>query len=101
MAWIKRRRSCLIMLFLLILAVFSSGSSANEIEQKFIKAGLVDVHDVDKSLKVDLVNSDADKNIFRENFYKGLSKAYLRKEVAEKLFLAQHHLKKKFPDIHS
>ena len=70
---------------------------ANEVEKKFIKAGLIDVHVIDKSIKVDLVNSDLNKNYFRENFYSGLNKAYLRKEVAKKLSTAQKHLKSQFP----
>ena len=69
----------------------------NETEKKFIKAGLINVHEVDETIKVDLVNSDVNKNFFRENFYKGLNKAYLRKEVAIKLSLAQKHLKSEFP----
>jgi hypothetical protein len=32
-----------------------------------------------------LVNSDPEKNYFRVNYYNGLSKAYLRKEIAIKL----------------
>ncbi len=80
--------------------VLSAGAicQANEIENKFIAAGLVDVNAVDKSIKVDLVNSDPDKNYFRENFYDGLNKAYLRKEVAIKLSKAQSLLKSKFPE---
>ena len=70
---------------------------ANEVEKKFINAGLIDVHIIDKSIKVDLVNSDADKNYFRENFYNGLNTAYLREEVAIKLSLAQNYLKMEFP----
>lgn len=88
--------------FIIIIVLFSFFSyaycDANEVEKKFIKAGLVDVHVIDKSIKVDLVNSDIDKNFFRENFYNGLNKAYLRKEVAQKLSLAQKHLKSKFPE---
>lgn len=71
---------------------------ANEIEKKFIGAGLIDIHTIDESIKVDLVNSDPDKNYFRENFYGGLSKAYLRREVAQKLSIAQKHLKSEFPE---
>ena len=71
---------------------------ANEIEKKFIDAGLIDVQTIDKSIRVDLVNSDADKNYFRENFYNGLNKAYLRPEVANKLSIAQKHLKKERPE---
>jgi D-alanyl-D-alanine dipeptidase len=71
---------------------------ANETEKKFIEAGLVDIHTIDESIRVDLVNSDSDKNYFRENFYDGLNKAYLRREVAQKLSIAQKELKSEFPD---
>lgn len=66
---------------------------ANEVASKFIKAGLVDVNSIDKSIQVDLVNSDPKKNYFRENYYSGLKTAYLRKEVALKLSQAQKRLK--------
>ncbi len=86
--------------FIFILASFVclavSNCQANEIEEKFKKAGLIDVHAIDKSIKVDLVNSDPNKNYFRKNFYSGLRKAYLREEVAKKLSLAQKHLNSKF-----
>ena len=85
---------------LITLLVFTSYSycHANEIEEKFIKAGLINVHDIDKTIKVDLVNSDSGNNYFRDNFYNGLSKAYLRKEVAQKLSSAQKYLKSEFPE---
>lgn len=67
---------------------------ANETEKKFIKAGLVDVTTIDRSISVDLVNSDEGKNFFKVNFYNGLKKAYLRKGVAIKLSKAQNALKK-------
>lgn len=66
---------------------------ANEVEIKFKEAGLIDVHVIDNSIRVDLVNSDPAKNYFREDFYTGLSKAYLREEVAKKLSVAQKYLK--------
>jgi D-alanyl-D-alanine dipeptidase len=87
----------LIYLFVII-AVFvliGSFAYANDIEKKFINAGLVDVNRIDNSIKVDLVNSDPQKNYFRENYYNGLSKAYLRKEIAIKLSKAQKILKTK------
>jgi D-alanyl-D-alanine dipeptidase len=70
---------------------------ANEIEKIFINAGLVDVQRVDPSIQVDLVNSDPQKNYFRENYYDGLDKAYLRREVALKLAKAQELLRAKNP----
>jgi len=90
-------------LYIIIISAFfifftNANGRANEIEKKFEAAGLINVHAIDKSIKVDLVNSDPDKNYFRENFYNGLNKAYLRKEVAKKLSLAQKHLKSQFPD---
>jgi D-alanyl-D-alanine dipeptidase len=88
--------------FILIIAFFgfitSGDCNSKEIETKFIEAGLINVHEVDETIKVDLVNSDPDKNFFRENFYNGLNKAYLRKEVAKKLSLAQKYLKSEFPE---
>ena len=85
---------------LIALIVFTSSSycHANEIEEKFINAELIDIHTIDESIKIDLVNSDPDKNFFRENFYDGLNKAYLRKEVAQKLSSAQKILKSNFPE---
>lgn len=77
---------------------FNSLAQANDIEKKFINAGLVDVNKIDNTIKVDLVNSDPKKNYFRENYYKGLSKAYLRKKIAIKLSKAQKILKTKHPD---
>ena len=92
-------RPKLYFIFIIALFVFTTNanSQANETEKKFIEAGLIDVHVIDKSIKVDLVNSDTKKNYFRENFYDGLTKAYLREEVAKKLSNAQKHLKSKFP----
>ena len=88
--------------FILIVAFFgiitSGDCNANETEMKLIDAGLVNVNEVDETINVDLVNSDPDKNFFRENYNNGLNKAYLRKEVAIKLSLAQKYLKSEFPE---
>lgn len=84
--------------FALLLSVSISVAStcrANEIEKKFIAAGLIDISEIDKSIKVSLVNSDSKKNFFRENYYNGLRKAYLREVVATKLSRAQIILKNK------
>ncbi len=83
--------------FLIICMLFSSGLLANDVEKKFLKAGLVNVNLIDSSIKVDLVNSDSDKNFFGEDFYIGLNKALLRKDVAVKLSKAQRILKEEKP----
>jgi D-alanyl-D-alanine dipeptidase len=89
------------LLYLLIILSFtlSVGDTAqvNEIEKKFVYAGLVDINAIDETIQVDLVNSDPKKNYFRENYYNGLDKAYLRKDVALKLSKAQRILKTKKP----
>lgn len=85
-------------LILTITLLISSGVQANDVEKTFLKAGLIDVNHIDGSIRVDLVNSDSEKNFFEEDFYKGLNKAYLRKEVAVKLSKAQLILKKEKPN---
>jgi D-alanyl-D-alanine dipeptidase len=82
--------------FIIIASLFlcaGNVAQANEIENRFIDAGLVDVNTIDNTIQVDLVNSNPKRNYFRENYYDGLNKAYLRKEVAIKLSNAQRILK--------
>jgi len=94
----KISKSYILLIIVVLVFIASANCHANEIEKKFIGAGLVDIHTIDESIKVDLVNSDPDKNYFRENFYDGLNKAFLRREVAQKLSLAQKHLKSEYPE---
>lgn len=88
-------KSVALSIFFLLIFFAAKFSLAGEVENKFIKAGLVDVQSIDKTIKVDLVNSDPNKNFFRENYYGDLSKAYLREEVVRKLAHAQQILKSK------
>ena len=78
-------------------SALAEGAIGNEIETRFIKAGLVNVQRINPEIQVDLVNSDPKKNYFRKNFYGGLKTAYLRKEVALKLSRAQKLLRSKHP----
>ena len=84
-------------LLLIFLATICTSANANEVESRFLAAGLVDVSIVAPTIQVDLVNSDPKKNFFRENYYGGLNKAYLQKEVTLKLDAAQIILKRKHP----
>ncbi len=97
--WAKWLRSASIGLAVLACSFMApaAGARANEVEARFVKAGLVDVQRVDPSIRVDLVNSDPQKNYFRKNFYHGLKTAYLRKEVAMKLSKARKILGSKRP----
>jgi D-alanyl-D-alanine dipeptidase len=92
-----RLKISLVIIITILLSGFHILSYANDIEQSFIKAGLIDIHSIDSSIKVDLVNSDPDKNYFRENFYQGLSRAYMHEKVARRLSKAQGYLKSVHP----
>jgi len=85
------------LIFLSFTLSVGNTAQVNEIERRFVDAGLVDISTIDDTIQVDLVNSDPKKNYFRENYYDGLDKAYLRKEVAIKLSNAQKILKAKHP----
>jgi D-alanyl-D-alanine dipeptidase len=85
------------LLSLILVTLLSTSAVAKEVERRFIGAGLVDVTTIDPTIQVDLVNSDSDKNFFRENYYGGLNKAYLQRAVAIKLATAQKILKRKHP----
>ena len=81
----------ILLIFLFLSCSHESG--INKIEQKFLKEGLVDIQKYNSDIKVDLVNSDSDKNFFRADFYKGLKKCYVREEVAVKISNASKILK--------
>ena len=64
------------------------------LEKKYIAAGLIDIHQLDTSIKVNLKYATTD-NFIKCNVYGNLDKAYFQKEVAEKLVNAQKYLKEK------
>ena len=85
-----------VMKFLIAAFLFfscSKESGINQIEQKFLAEGLIDVQKYDENIKVDLVNSDSNRNFFGKDFYDGLKRCYVRKELAVKLSGASKILK--------
>ena len=68
------------------------------LEKKYIAAGLIDIHQLDTSIKVNLKYATTD-NFIKCNVYGILDKAYFQKEVAEKLVSAQKYLKEKNKDL--
>lgn len=68
-----------------------------DFQQIFIKNDLINIQEVDPSIKVDLVFA-SENNIAGINFYGELSKCYLHREFAFKLQLAHDHLKEQFPE---
>ncbi|MCP4130180.1 MAG: M15 family metallopeptidase [bacterium] len=83
----------------LLMTGCSKPGSNNPVERKFKKAGLIDIHTIDPTIKVKLVNSNKWDNYFSENYYEGLQKAYLQRTVAIKLSKAQKILKKRYPNF--
>lgn len=65
-------------------------------EQQFKQEGLVNITDLDTTIKIDLKYSSP-QNFTGKDIYGSLDKAYLQREAAEKLVKAQHLLKDKFP----
>lgn len=89
---------------LVLLSVISYANNtldikSKEIESKFLQANLVKLSDVDSSIKVDLVNSKAENNFFKMNFYGNLNECYLQKKIIYKLKKAQALLKQKNPNL--
>lgn len=95
------RAGLIAVLLVLHLLTVPSGSAAQgcDLDQTFRAAGLIDVHSVDPSVRVDLVNADPSKNFFRRDFYHGLRTAYLRPVVARRLARAQNLLRSIRPGL--
>ncbi len=87
-----------IAIILLTLFLQSAQAELHPLAAKFGQAGLVDVQSIDASIQVNLVNSTPAYNYFREDYYQGLDRAFLRKPVAIKLAKAQRLLKSRHPD---
>lgn len=68
------------------------------LEKHLIDAGMVNIVTVDTSIKIDMMYA-SERNFLHLNFYKNFKKAYLQKEVAEKLSLAQQYLKNEHPEF--
>jgi D-alanyl-D-alanine dipeptidase len=66
------------------------------LEQKFIRAGMVSIRQIDSSIALDLKYATKD-NFLHKNLYGNLKNGYLQKEIAVKLAAAQKKLKEKYP----
>lgn len=69
----------------------------SDLELKLIAAGLVDIQAIDSTIYIDVKYSTTD-NFMNMDLYGDFDKAYLQKEVAEKLTKAQQYLKEEFPN---
>lgn len=82
--------------FCFCLLLISSTIRAQDLKNKFISKGLIDIHQVNKSILVDLRYSGKD-NFLGLDLYGDLCDCYLQKEVAESLSKAEKALEEKYP----
>jgi len=73
------------------------GRDTTDFERILIKNGLVNVHDVDSSIKI-LLRYSTTNNFLGIDMYGNFDQAYLQPDVALKLKNAQKYLKDTFPD---
>lgn len=69
---------------------------SQDLKQYFEKHGLIDVHQVNKNVLVDLRYSSTN-NFMKADLYKDLKDCFLQPEVAEKLAKAEEYLEEKYP----
>ncbi len=67
-------------------------------ELMLISKGFVNVQDIDPTISVNLVYADTN-NFTHQVLYPNLDKAYLQKEIAQKLARANNHLKEEYPHL--
>jgi len=66
------------------------------VEQQMIRMGLVNIREIDSTIRVDIKYSGTD-NFMKIDIYGDYNKAYLQPDVAEKLINAQTFLKEQHP----
>ena len=79
-----------------ITLVKNNPESKSKLELQLIAAGLINVHDLDSTIKIDLRYSTS-KNFIGIDVYGNFDQCYLQPDVAKKLADAQKYLRKKFP----
>lgn len=85
-------------LFCLLLLLSSLRSHAEDLDTYLRNKGMVDVAQIDSTIRVQLVYATPD-NFLREAVYSGITRAWLHPEAAQKLIKAQQLLKKEYPDL--
>lgn len=85
-------------LFCLLLLLSSLRSHAEDLDTYLRNKGMVDVAQIDSTIRVQLVYATPD-NFLGEAVYSGITCAWLHPEAAQKLIKAQQLLKKEYPDL--
>jgi len=77
---------------------FSVENSDSESEKKMREMGLVDIHDLDSTIAVQMIYATP-YNFMGKILYKDVTKAFMVRELAEKVVAANKELKKLRPDV--
>lgn len=87
-------------LFVVTLCLFASGKAqqTSNMEASIQEQGMIDIHSLDKTIKVNLMYAKAD-NFTHTVLYTHLKKAYLHPIAAQALVKAQRKLKELHPDL--
>jgi D-alanyl-D-alanine dipeptidase len=81
---------------LIIILLLVNVISACVLEEKIKKRGLIDIHIVDPTIKVEIIHATT-KNMLGVNSYECFTKCYLQPDVVAKLIKAQKKLQKLKP----
>lgn len=79
-----------------MVVVDSIADEISPIEKQLIEMGLMNIHELDPEIVVDLRYSTTD-NFIGVDVYGDFNECYLQKDVAEKLAVAQKKLKERYP----
>lgn len=86
------------LLFMFLIVAVSAHSQLTEREKSMVRQGMVDVCEMDTSIRVSLMYSRAD-NFTGKVLYKDLSHAFLHPKAAKALVKAQEYLKAQHPQL--
>lgn len=75
----------------------NSRCALKPIEIKIIRQGLINIHEIEPTIVVDLKYASED-NFLAKDMYEGMENAYLQKEVVIMLSKSQQYLRKQYPD---
>ncbi|RMG67984.1 MAG: peptidase M15D vanX D-ala-D-ala dipeptidase [Bacteroidetes bacterium] len=75
-----------------------AGRDTSDLERQLIAQGLVDIHQLDTSIRLDMRYSTPN-NFLKEDVYGDFDRCYLQPAVAERLAQAQAYLEAEHPDL--
>lgn len=89
---------CLILFVMHVCSASQSFLSVVSFEKELLSKGLIDIQQVDSTIKIDLKYAGTD-NFMKSNVYGEFKKGYLQRDAALKLVEANRLLKKNRPDL--